>query len=146
MPFATFTPTTHSRTTLIDFQPESILRCLLRNAGQVMPALSKAGWEDKCQRRSKGTTINHRDWACDDNRLTDHERQRSASTSGQTAESSSTLGVASATALAVGSMAWYYHLYGCDVHAMTPAEEGYVSAMLLNVLRFKHTRSSVEHG
>ncbi|KAI4159418.1 MAG: hypothetical protein LQ342_006588 [Letrouitia transgressa] len=29
-----------------------------------------------------------------------------------------------ATALAVGSIAWYYHLFGAEVFAMTPAEEG----------------------
>jgi hypothetical protein len=31
-----------------------------------------------------------------------------------------------ATALAIGSMAWYYHLYGTELHAMTPVEEGSV--------------------
>ncbi|TVY36309.1 Cytochrome c1,heme protein, mitochondrial [Lachnellula subtilissima] len=29
-----------------------------------------------------------------------------------------------ATAVAIGSMAWYYHLYGPELHAMTPVEEG----------------------
>jgi len=29
-----------------------------------------------------------------------------------------------ATALAVGTIAWYYHMFGRPVHAMTPAEEG----------------------
>ncbi|KIX07088.1 cytochrome c1, heme protein, mitochondrial [Rhinocladiella mackenziei CBS 650.93] len=29
-----------------------------------------------------------------------------------------------ATAAAIGSIAWYYHLYGQEVFAMTPAEEG----------------------
>jgi len=29
-----------------------------------------------------------------------------------------------ATAAAAGSIAWYYHLYGQELHAMTPAEEG----------------------
>ncbi|KAL2037058.1 hypothetical protein N7G274_010185 [Stereocaulon virgatum] len=29
-----------------------------------------------------------------------------------------------ATALAIGSMAWYYHLYGNPLYAMTPQEEG----------------------
>ena len=53
-------------------------------------------------------------------------KQRSASTSTQSTEPRSPWGVAAATALAVGSVAWYYHLYGRDVHAMTPAEEGYV--------------------
>ncbi|KAI1767657.1 3-deoxy-7-phosphoheptulonate synthase [Hypoxylon sp. FL1150] len=32
--------------------------------------------------------------------------------------------VAASTALAIGSVAWYYHLYGSTAHAMTPAEEG----------------------
>jgi len=29
-----------------------------------------------------------------------------------------------ATAVAIGSMGWYYHLYGTELHAMTPTEEG----------------------
>ena len=33
---------------------------------------------------------------------------------------------AAATSLAAGSMAWYYHLYGANAFAMTPAEEGCV--------------------
>jgi hypothetical protein len=33
---------------------------------------------------------------------------------------------AASTTLALGSIAWYYHLYGPVAHAMTPAEEGYV--------------------
>jgi hypothetical protein len=28
-----------------------------------------------------------------------------------------------------GSIAWYYHLYGTELHAMTPAEEGSVIPM-----------------
>lgn len=56
--------------------------------------------------------------------------QRSASTTTQSTESTSPWGVATATALAVGSVAWYYHLYGRDVHAMTPAEEGYVITII----------------
>ena len=31
-----------------------------------------------------------------------------------------------ATVVAIGSVAWYYHLYGTELHAMTPAEEGLV--------------------
>lgn len=30
------------------------------------------------------------------------------------------------TAIAAGSIAWYYRCYGPVAHAMTPAEEGYV--------------------
>jgi len=33
------------------------------------------------------------------------------------------IAAAASTAVAVGSIAWYYHLYG-NAHAMTPAEEG----------------------
>ena len=29
------------------------------------------------------------------------------------------------TAIAIGSMAWYYHSYGPTLYAMTPQEEGY---------------------
>lgn len=32
-----------------------------------------------------------------------------------------------ATGIAVGSMGWYYHLYGPKFQAMTLAEEGYVT-------------------
>jgi hypothetical protein len=31
-----------------------------------------------------------------------------------------------ATAVAIGSLAWYYHLYGTELHAMTMTEEGLV--------------------
>jgi len=34
------------------------------------------------------------------------------------------IAAAAATAVAAGSIAWYYHLYGPTAHAMTPAEEG----------------------
>jgi ubiquinol-cytochrome c reductase cytochrome c1 subunit len=29
-----------------------------------------------------------------------------------------------ATVIAIGSGAWYYHMFGRPAHAMTPAEEG----------------------
>jgi len=55
------------------------------------------------------------------------QRAASSSSSGASAESSpvglNIAGVA-ATAVAAGSIAWYYHLYGPTAHAMTPAEEG----------------------
>jgi len=35
-----------------------------------------------------------------------------------------TLTASTATAVAIGSMAWYYHLFGQTAFAMTPAEEG----------------------
>ena len=35
-----------------------------------------------------------------------------------------TLAGTATTAVAIGSMAWYYHLYGSTLYAMTPAEEG----------------------
>jgi ubiquinol-cytochrome c reductase cytochrome c1 subunit len=37
---------------------------------------------------------------------------------------------AASTTLALGSMAWYYHLYGPVAFASTPAEEGYVISEL----------------
>ncbi|KAH0848011.1 hypothetical protein FOPE_01914 [Fonsecaea pedrosoi] len=52
---------------------------------------------------------------------------RAASSSASEAASSPfylTLGASAATAATVGSIAWYYHLFGQDVFAMTPAEEG----------------------
>lgn len=56
--------------------------------------------------------------------------QRAASTASSAGEASATrlnVAAAASTTLAVGSIAWYYHLYGPVAHAMTPAEEGYVS-------------------
>ncbi|KAJ2977557.1 hypothetical protein NQ176_g4304 [Zarea fungicola] len=54
--------------------------------------------------------------------------KRAASTSssaGQASASRLNLSAITSTTLAVGSIAWYYHLYGLPVaHAMTPAEEG----------------------
>ncbi|KAI9745655.1 MAG: cytochrome c1 [Claussenomyces sp. TS43310] len=53
--------------------------------------------------------------------------KRAASSSSSAAEASPlrlTVAGSVATAIAAGSMAWYYHLYGADVYAMTPAEEG----------------------
>ncbi|OTA54277.1 hypothetical protein K449DRAFT_338882 [Hypoxylon sp. EC38] len=54
------------------------------------------------------------------------KRSISTSSSGASTESPLKLNVAAAasTALAIGSVAWYYHLYGSTAHAMTPAEEG----------------------
>ncbi|KAL6709627.1 cytochrome c1 [Coniothyrium glycines] len=51
---------------------------------------------------------------------------RAASTSASAAENAFKNNAlpAGATALAVGSIAWYWHLYGRNVDAMTPAEEG----------------------
>lgn len=34
------------------------------------------------------------------------------------------MAAAASTALAIGSVAWYYHLYGPTAHAGSPAEEG----------------------
>jgi ubiquinol-cytochrome c reductase cytochrome c1 subunit len=34
-----------------------------------------------------------------------------------------------ATAVAIGSVAWYFHLYGTELHAMTPVEEGLVVSL-----------------
>ncbi|KAL9004660.1 MAG: hypothetical protein Q9188_002520 [Gyalolechia gomerana] len=56
-------------------------------------------------------------------------RASSSSTSKSASEATSspralTLAGTAATAVAVGSLAWYWHLFGQDVYAMTPAEEG----------------------
>jgi len=55
-----------------------------------------------------------------------HTSKRAASSSSSTADSPFRLNVAgsAATAVAAGSIAWYYHLYGLELHAMTPVEEG----------------------
>lgn len=71
-----------------------------------------------CRRRGRGR--------CRYPRLIAHHVQRSISSSGASTESPMRLNMAAAasTALAIGSVAWYYHLYGSTAHAMTPAEEG----------------------
>ncbi len=54
--------------------------------------------------------------------------QRAASSSSSPSQQAPTLrpnlAAILSTSLAVGSIAWYYHLYGPTAHAMTPAEEG----------------------
>lgn len=54
--------------------------------------------------------------------------QRASSTAAGADAASSpfylTLTASLATAAAAGSAAWYYHLYGQEAFAMTPAEEG----------------------
>jgi hypothetical protein len=55
--------------------------------------------------------------------------QRPASTSSPAAEEAASSWKtnalpAGATVFAVGTVAWYYHLFGRNVDAMTPAEEG----------------------
>ncbi|KAL8419386.1 hypothetical protein RB594_002567 [Gaeumannomyces avenae] len=54
------------------------------------------------------------------------KRSISSSSSGAAEASPRNLNIAAvaSTAVAVGSAAWYYHLYGTTAHAMTPAEEG----------------------
>ncbi len=55
------------------------------------------------------------------------QRAISSTSSGATAEASPVrlnIAAAASTAVAIGSIAWYYHLYGPVAHAMTPAEEG----------------------
>jgi len=54
--------------------------------------------------------------------------RRASTATGEASASSSparlTAAGTAATTVAIGSMAWYWHLYGSEVHAMTPAEEG----------------------
>ena len=52
--------------------------------------------------------------------------QRASTTTGEASSSPARLTAAgtAASAVAIGSMVWYWHLYGSEVHAMTPAEEG----------------------
>jgi ubiquinol-cytochrome c reductase cytochrome c1 subunit len=55
------------------------------------------------------------------------KRAASSSSSGAASDASPVglnIAAAAATAVAAGSIAWYYHLYGPTAHAMTPAEEG----------------------
>jgi len=54
--------------------------------------------------------------------------KRAASSSSSTSEAATpfrlNMAGGAATAVALGSMAWYYHLYGQELHAMTMTEEG----------------------
>jgi ubiquinol-cytochrome c reductase cytochrome c1 subunit len=60
--------------------------------------------------------------------VTDFWVQRTASSSSSSEASSSqfytTLTASAATVVAIGSVSWYYHLYGREAFAMTPQEEG----------------------
>ena len=64
------------------------------------------------------------------NKLTSAQRSTTSSSKDAASEAAaSSLGLTAAgtvtTAVAFGSMAWYYHLYGPTLYAMTPQEEGY---------------------
>ncbi|KEZ44394.1 3-deoxy-7-phosphoheptulonate synthase [Scedosporium apiospermum] len=62
--------------------------------------------------------------------------KRAASTSSNSGASSDAyatrlnIAAIASTAVAAGSVAWYYHLYGAEAHASTPAEEGFVVSWL----------------
>lgn len=58
--------------------------------------------------------------------LTNVGVQRAWTVTGEASSSPARLTAAgtAATTVAIGSMAWYWHLYGSEIHAMTPAEEG----------------------
>jgi hypothetical protein len=68
--------------------------------------------------------------------LTVFSLQRAASSSANAAGDATAtrlnLAAAASTTLALGSMAWYYHLYGPVAFAMTPAEEGYVMPLVID--------------
>lgn len=56
-----------------------------------------------------------------------HTSKRAASSSSNAADASPfrlNMAGSAATAVAIGSVAWYYHVYGTELHAMTPTEEG----------------------
>lgn len=58
-----------------------------------------------------------------------HQRSSSSSASSKSSDASKgpfawTAAGSAATVVAIGSIAWYYHLFGQDLYAMTPQEEG----------------------
>ena len=61
--------------------------------------------------------------------LTSHSSQRAASSSSgaESSQWATTATASAATVFAAGSAAWYYYQFGREAHAMTPAEEGYVT-------------------
>ena len=79
--------------------------------------------QDGLDRSFHGWQFGHWDWSNGWHWIS----QRAASSS-SSADSPFRLNMAgtAATAVAIGSMAWYYHLYGSELYAMTPAEEGLV--------------------
>lgn len=52
------------------------------------------------------------------------QRAASSSSGAEASLPRPNLAAIASTTVAVGSIAWYYHLYGPEAHAMTPAEEG----------------------
>lgn len=57
--------------------------------------------------------------------LTSVKRSITSSTTSEASPAILTAAASAATAVAVGSAAWYYYAFGNELHAMTPAEEGY---------------------
>ena len=98
--------------------------------GTFSPALRAYGWQ--CPQLSGANS--DRDLSPNPlaatGKLTPPQRSTTSSSKGAASEAAAspfrlTVAGTVTTAVAVGSMAWYYHLYGPTLYAMTPQEEGY---------------------
>ncbi len=100
------------------------------HAGTFSPALRAHGWQ--CPQLSGANS--DRDLSLDPlavaDKLTSPQRSTTSSSKDAASEAAAspfrlTVAATATTAIAIGSMAWYYHLYGPTLYAMTPQEEGY---------------------
>lgn len=100
------------------------------HVGTFSPALGACGWQCPQLSGANGDRNISLDPFAATDKLTLPQRSAASSSKDAASEAATspfriTLAGIATTAVAVGSMAWYYHLYGPTLYAMTPQEEGY---------------------
>lgn len=158
----TSTPTPHSSSLLLSRQPRPLSNyflCISVRLDGIMLARSvlRSARTTGNARSSLGrtATVAHpSNPLAPRNKLTPPQRSTTSSskyTASEAAASPFRLTVAgtATTAVAVGSMAWYYHLFGPTLYAMTPQEEGFVSLRNAQKTRLNMMLGSIQpntHG
>lgn len=100
------------------------------HVGTVNPAFRACGWQCPQLSGANSDRIPPLDPLAATDKLIPPQRSTTSSSRDAASEAATspfrlTVAGTAATAVAAGSMAWYYHLYGSTLYAMTPQEEGY---------------------
>lgn len=101
-----------------------------RHVGTFSPALRAYGWQCPQLAGANSDRSPSLDPLAATDKLIFPQRSTTSSSIDAASEAAAspfrlTVAGTATTALALGSMAWYYHLYGPTLYAMTPQEEGY---------------------
>ncbi|KAL9134108.1 MAG: hypothetical protein Q9175_004715 [Cornicularia normoerica] len=99
------------------------------HVGTVNPAFRACGWQCPQLSGANSDRIPPLDPLAATDKLIPPQRSTTSSSRDAASEAATspfrlTVAGTAATAVAAGSMAWYYHLYGSTLYAMTPQEEG----------------------